>query len=149
MLELLDELDLAYQGARWHVPGFLPGVPSITISRCPADWLQSCFQNLRSVIGVPAADCFLDLRVNNQTFVEFAELYITQMPGCISSMFETYQPSTYTLNPDRTRTDLVEVFTELSVPFDMDIVLNFPDKNVSRVRAHIPDELRARIIESA
>ena len=146
---LLEELGVPFQGARWHVPGFLPGVPSIAISRCPADWLQSYFQNIHSVIGVPAADCFLDLRVNNQTFAEFAELYIDQMPGDISAMFSTYQPSTWTLKPSGIRSELVEVFSELSVPFDMDTVLNFPDKNVSKRRAHITDELRTRIVESA
>ncbi len=147
--ELLEELDIPYQGARWHFPGIVDGLPSITIRRCPADWLQSCFQNLRSVIGVPAVDRFLDLRVNNQTFVEFAELYLAQMPGAISEMFSTYQPSTYTLDLCNIRHDVVRMFSELSVPFDPVTVHCFPDKNVSKRYAHIPDELRARIVNSA
>ena len=100
-------------------------------------------------MGVPAVDRFLDLRVNNQTFVEFASLYLAQMPGGISAMFDSYQPSTYTLSLSTIRSDVVKVFTELSVPFDIDIVLDFPDKNVSKKHAHIPNELRARIVESA
>ncbi len=146
---LLDELGIPFQGARWHEPGFVSGLPSITSRRCPADWLQSCFQNLRHVIAVPATDCFLDLRVNNQTFVEFSELYLSQMPGAISSMFETYQPSTYTLNLCNIRHDIVKVFGELAVPFDPVVVHCFPDMNISKRRAHVPDELRSRIVNSA
>jgi len=146
---LLDELGIAFQGARWHEPGNVAELPSITIVRCYADWLQSCFQNLTSPVSVAAADRFLDLRVNNQTFDEFASLYLSQMPDGIVEMFCTYQPSTYTLNLCNIRHDVVRVFRELGFSFDPVVVHCFPDMNVSKRHAHITDELRTRIVNSA
>jgi len=147
--KLIEELGIEYRGARWHEPGHVDSLPSITIKRCPADWLQSCYQNLNSIVGPPLVDCFLDLRMNNQTFEDFAESYIAEMPGGISRMFRSYQPSTYTLNLATIRSDVVEIFTRLFIPFDIDFILEFPDQNVSKRHAHVSDHLKQRIVNAA
>jgi len=133
-----------------HMMGREAGKPSITINRDPATWLASYWRSINARLdnhGVPGFGDLFDLRIPDDTFKQFAERYIKQMPGTISQMFDHYK-SDHVLRIETLSQDFVSMMQLLSVPFDLTTVRSEPE-NASQGRSEISETLAERIRAAA
>ncbi len=128
-----------------HVPGTVPGKPSVTIYREPAMWLRSYFNSVQGQLDMPVIDKFMALRNGRrQMFEEFGWQYVRQMPGHISRSFLQYEAE-IELRTEHLSEDAARMLEVLSVPCDIEFVRREPARNTSGEHQTIPPDLRAAI----
>lgn len=142
------ELEMERKGSTAvHYPSQPSDLPTVTLTRDPADWIRSYYQNMkRRWSGVPEVDAFQNLEWKSLEM--FVESYIQKMPGGIGKMFDAYKSD---FSFEAGACDEIIAWIEQTFPdleFKKGAIIDTKVPNPTKDKIDLSTELRQAIYEA-